>query len=847
MRKKVFRILCIIFLVGIFMSVFYPWTVLNGESYTIIEFYKQAVFEKQLYTMADMGGNVYLLLIFLIFPMVVGLLAGVKAVLLIFRKNYFSLGKIINISELINVAAFFAFQEYELLVAPFFQAIFVFLEFMVESYLSDVDRFTNEWEINKIKNRTEKEERKQRLAFPGNYDKRLRKIIRKDALHPSKAVILVCVGNGLLLGSAFALFAVKEQFQKNYSARSVLPTEGLNGILTNALLVIIIFYIFFAIAAFFNYVHNHQERRNLFWTLGSRERLSSIAWKMEYEFMIVLSMIPGYILGMGIYYLLREVLEKEIGVLIDGKIQFQIFFLSGVLYLCLSGIIIWLSSILLRRELRGEKRNIRNLLTPAKSVVVITVILSLGYLIFSIGRYMQRRNGESLNIFVYGITLGGMCVLCSIRLFESLNRRWKTKNFQVLLDKIPIQSGFFKEAGLQSVIFAFHFIFLGFLSVTMAGKLSAPSPDTLFPHEYVCMAYPEDKELFTELREKKLADVKSYPMIRVTSVQGNPTDWIDVANNYYHKIIWPQGQHIGISQSTYERLCRDEKKNISNFTLSEDEIYVVYQEDCSVKAHPLEWYMNRRTPFIKEGQPLRWYNPFVRENYYPPRKVIGQERKVLTGVFERGVQEHIVVFSDDYFNQLDDVEGPSVLYFVDCPEKNKKEVEKELSVFAARHIEDSSWDRLIQPYYSKTEKITDMEAERKLEQISTSIEMLLSVFCVFIFSFIKIEYEREEKQKRFQTLFFLGIHKKQIKHSLWREICRFISIPLIFAYIIATIVVTFVWKMRFVSGVESRKLWETLIIIWIVYLLLQILLTFILYRYQLNKLNLKNGVRGRGR
>lgn len=205
------------------------------------------------------------------------------------------------------------------------------------------------------------------------------------------------------------------------------------------------------------------------------------------------------------------------------------------------------------------------------------------------------------------------------------------------------------------------------------------------------------------------------------------------------------------------------------------------------------------------------------------------------------------MFSDDYFNQLDDVEGPSVLYFVDCPEKNKKEVEKELSVFAARHIEDSSWDRLIQPYYSKTEKITDMEAERKLEQISTSIEMLLSVFCVFIFSFIKIEYEREEKQKRFQTLFFLGIHKKQIKHSLWREICRFISIPLIFAYILATIVVTFVWKMRFVSGVESRKLWETLIIIWIVYLLLQILLTFILYRYQLNELNLKNGVRGRGR
>ena len=132
------------------------------------------------------------------------------------------------------------------------------------------------WEINKIKNRTEKEERKQRLAFPGNYDKRLRKIIRKDALHPSKAVILVCVGNGLLLGSAFALFAVKEQFQKNYSARSVLPTEGLNGILTNALLVIIIFYIFFAIAAFFNYVHNHQE-----------EEICSGLWEVEKDLVVL--------------------------------------------------------------------------------------------------------------------------------------------------------------------------------------------------------------------------------------------------------------------------------------------------------------------------------------------------------------------------------------------------------------------------------------------------------------------------------------------------------------------------------------------------------------------------------
>ena len=61
-----------------------------------------------------------------------------------------------------------------------------------------------------------------------------------------------------LLGSAFSLYALKTQFQHYYSAEALLPMQGLNGILTGALMVIGALYIFLEAIAFYNYSNSHQ-------------------------------------------------------------------------------------------------------------------------------------------------------------------------------------------------------------------------------------------------------------------------------------------------------------------------------------------------------------------------------------------------------------------------------------------------------------------------------------------------------------------------------------------------------------------------------------------------------------
>lgn len=87
------------------------------------------------------------------------------------------------------------------------------IEFLIERYLADVDRYTSEWEEQKKRERLEKAERKRRLYFPGKYDRMLWKIIKNEILHQKKAIIFMLCGNVILLGSAFSLYALKTQFQ----------------------------------------------------------------------------------------------------------------------------------------------------------------------------------------------------------------------------------------------------------------------------------------------------------------------------------------------------------------------------------------------------------------------------------------------------------------------------------------------------------------------------------------------------------------------------------------------------------------------------------------------------------
>ena len=79
---------------------------------------------------------------------------------------------------------------------------------------------------------------------------------------------------------------------------------------------------------------------------------------------------------------------------------------------------------------------------------------------------------------------------------------------------------------------------------------------------------------------------------------------------------------------------------------------------------------------MRIGQPLQYYQFVSRERLYPPRKVAGTEREVLTGVFQGGREENLVVFSNDYFEnyRLQKVLAGFIYWMF---EKEKKKRQKE--------------------------------------------------------------------------------------------------------------------------------------------------------------------------
>ena len=203
-------------------------------------------------------------------------------------------------------------------------------------------------------------------------------------------------------------------------------------------------------------------------------------------------------------------------------------------------------------------------------------------------------------------------------------------------------------------------------------------------------------------------------------------------------VIMPQGQHIGISQTTYKELNKALGKKSEKMNLSADgkEIYIIYQQDKSTKAHPLDYLNSRKEPYLHIGQPIESYGFLDREKIYPTRTVKGEKTDILTGAFRQGSEENLVVFSDEYFEKVQDdwkkynwitgdpveegeaEEGvtihhwPTKLVLLNVKNADYQKIEKELQAFRKVHKEDERFDKDVLSCYSKRTTMEQIESER---------------------------------------------------------------------------------------------------------------------------------------
>lgn len=95
---------------------------------------------------------------------------------------------------------------------------------------------------------------------------------------------------------------------------------------------------------------------------------------------------------------------------------------------------------------------------------------------------------------------------------------------------------------ILNVCAVFYFLFQ-VVSVTIAEE-----PESLYPYDFVCIADDGDDAIFDRIKNGYQAKIIEYPMVRVANADKTEQ------NEGVQQGKRPQGQQIGISESTYKQL-----------------------------------------------------------------------------------------------------------------------------------------------------------------------------------------------------------------------------------------------------------------------------------------------------
>ena len=71
------------------------------------------------------------------------------------------------------------------------------------------------------------------------------------------------------------------------------------------------------------------------------------------------------------------------------------------------------------------------------------------------------------------------------------------------------------------------------------------------------------------------------------------------------------------------------------------------------------------------------WSPMPSNKFDTSFNIVGEEEKILTGVFGNKISEHIIVFSDSYYQKVcNRVEGPNLIVMVQIPKIMRRLLKK---------------------------------------------------------------------------------------------------------------------------------------------------------------------------
>lgn len=704
-----------------------------------------------------------------------------------------------------------------------------------------------------------RKEKKERLRFDGKYSKAFYTMVWKNFKYSFKDYrILLCAGI-LSVSMLFVGSGMREMMSAMDRNGSLLAGRGMDAILLNFAVVFLILTAALITSILVFYLKNRMRNFGVFVTLGIRRRTLYFFIAIELAACVLLSFAGGLIVGNVLMLVFRKLTETVLGArIILGALTWKTYRMTFGMT-----ILVFLAAFLVTYGLSTETNvtkmkdeNIRKEKLPGRFCLP-GLAAGILLLAFFFRRFSKIESAEGITSLA-GVFLGLFYVLQNgWGLWLRRRKKQEKRYYDHLISENQMYHKFRKTNRYIFLLSVIHICALVICAKTLVTSVIAPEPEKLLPYDYVCLATEEDDGFFEQMAEKG-AGIKSYPMVRVTSVDRTPYMELDD----YRRPIRPQGQNIGISESVYRELKKElgeEVPELPKLDAAGRNIYVVYQQDISEDAKPLDYFLTRTKPYLHIGQPLGGYYWVKREQIYPKRIVAGSERGSLVGTLREGIHENVVVFSDAYFEKVKDnwkkenwftgepveeasaVEGgdihhwPTKLVLVNRGNAKAQDIETILREYKKNHAVDEKFSSIVHSYYVKTEVAEEMESGRLLKELVNGfIVTLLAIISIFVL-YLKVESEMPDIYHKYEFLNYMGMPKKERIRSIRTEINRFWWMPMWITAVSVAVLTAIIWHLRQFVTAECIRYAKVFGIVAAAYALVQIIAVKLLERYVVRK------------
>lgn len=742
-------------------------------------------------------------------------------------------------------------------------AAYATFEFMYIRYQEEKEEMEEAWAREKEKEEEQKKRRKQALYFPGIYPKELYQIVRRIWREQLLSQMLVILSEAFLAAVIYFVLSGYRMMESRYTMESSITGEGIYGLFRSLGVVMGACCLLMMTLMFSWFIREQKKEYRMLTILGMRRHTALRIFLLGMAGNAFAAVIPGMAIGCACAVIFRkQLLQAEEGGNIAGAADISLLATGVLIYVLILLIALGLNqeNILSLGENTDRNAEMREEKRPGFGCIAWIVAGSAFFLTGTFW-YSMREWAESM--YIHLLSISGLFLLLAggtALVIRAGKRRFDVRIF----DRRPFQKQFWSNFWRLFFMSVLYFLIFAVFMPPFAASRINQDVESMYPYDVVCMVYEEDLPKIQKLGESCQAQILHFPMVRMTSLYGSDSQ---IMQRGSRTIKWPQGQHVAISESTYEVLRKEAGKPEQRLHLQGEEMHVVYQQDLSVKAHTIDWDTMRIEDRLRFGQPLEFYNPDEYKKVFPSRNIVSEGRDCLTGSFHQGMQENLIVLSDDYFSEIYEkirsynashmderrqitysewkaytythpenlTEGPTELLCICLGEKNKETFLKELSGLDEAYRFDQMWDQNIRPYYVKSEMEANMRSEISFTRIAYGfILAILYVMAVFQYG-VKVQMELSSWEWENRFLMQMGMKRRERKRKIRYQMRILMIVPLLSGALPGILFSVLTGRARLFTNVEMSQFLKNTAIVYGFFFLCSFFIYYFLQWYIWNK------------